>query len=487
MSRFFSRLLLVAAALPFGATAAVVARYTFEEGQNGATAVNAVTDSSGNSFHGVPVNRPIYTAVNQPNSSLGLRFNGSQRVVIAHRPQLELHKSFAVELSVFLDSCPGTGGRYDIVWQGDDRPGNDPVFIQADQDCRIRVAVTDDRPRTLSILSKTSLQPRVWYRLQALLDDDADALVLSINGVEEARIVTDMRATRTLDRTQNPSLVLGATSTGTGGFVGIIDDVAVRNDAAATGVPKLTKAVNAASFTEALTASSWVTLGGTDFSPVTREWTGADFQNGRLPTSLDGVSVSVNGRNAAVSYISGGQVNILTPNDDAVGPVEIVITTRTGTSRVIANLARHAPGFFMLTPPAGRSLERRYGVVTMVVDGASRLIGPPGYLPGVELLQAAPGDVITFWGTGFGPTDPVVPTDRAFAGAAPLRDAGAFQLRVGDIVAEKQFVGMVSNGLYQLNVVVPNLPSGEYRVLAEVGGTMSPPIWLAIGERTTAH
>ena len=59
MRRFLSRLVFVTAALPFGVTAAVVARYTFDDGQNGAMAVNPVIDSSGNAFHGTPINRPV--------------------------------------------------------------------------------------------------------------------------------------------------------------------------------------------------------------------------------------------------------------------------------------------------------------------------------------------------------------------------------------------------------------------------------------------
>jgi hypothetical protein len=278
MQRNVSQLFVIAASLAFNASAAVVVRYTFEEGQNGLAAVGAVTDSSGNAFHGMPINRPVYTAANQPNSSLGLRFSGSQRVVVAHRPQLALHKSFTIEASIFVESCPVADRPYQIVFQGDDRPGNDPIALGVDDTCRVRLLVTDNATGIgANITSRTVLQVRTWYRIQALLDDSADVLALSLNGVEEARAVTRVRADRALDLTRNAALVIGATSTGTQSFVGIIDDVLIRNDAAAAGVPRLTRTVNGASFTEGFTASSWVTLSGSDFSTVSREWSIAHF------------------------------------------------------------------------------------------------------------------------------------------------------------------------------------------------------------------
>jgi uncharacterized protein (TIGR03437 family) len=48
-------------------------------------------------------------------------------------------------------------------------------------------------------------------------------------------------------------------------------------------------------------------------------WQGSDFTNGQMPTQLDGVSVTVNGKPAYVYYISPTQVNILTPPDPMPG------------------------------------------------------------------------------------------------------------------------------------------------------------------------
>src|SRR5271155_2952913 len=50
-----------------------------------------------------------------------------------------------------------------------------------------------------------------------------------------------------------------------------------------------------------------------------RTWQASDFVNNQMPSKLDGVSVSVNGKSAYVCYISPTQVNILTPPDPMQG------------------------------------------------------------------------------------------------------------------------------------------------------------------------
>jgi uncharacterized protein (TIGR03437 family) len=74
-------------------------------------------------------------------------------------------------------------------------------------------------------------------------------------------------------------------------------------------------AANAEGGSPAIAANTWVTIAGANLAPVgdARIWQGSDFVNNQMPTSLDGVSVTVNGQPAYVYYISPTQVNILTP------------------------------------------------------------------------------------------------------------------------------------------------------------------------------
>ena len=55
---------------------------------------------------------------------------------------------------------------------------------------------------------------------------------------------------------------------------------------------------------------SWITIWGTNLSPVTDTWANA-ILNGQLPTKLDGVSVSVNGQLGYIDYVSSGQINLV--------------------------------------------------------------------------------------------------------------------------------------------------------------------------------
>jgi len=42
------------------------------------------------------------------------------------------------------------------------------------------------------------------------------------------------------------------------------------------------------------------------------------------------------------------------------------------------------------------------------------------------------------------------------------------------VKATVQFVGLVSNGLYQINAVIPGLPNGDQQVIATSNGVSSP-------------
>src|SRR5207248_2694722 len=52
--------------------------------------------------------------------------------------------------------------------------------------------------------------------------------------------------------------------------------------------------VNAASLTTAIAPGTWVSIFGSNLSATTRPWRDADFVGGKLPTVLDGVSVTIN-------------------------------------------------------------------------------------------------------------------------------------------------------------------------------------------------
>src|SRR5581483_2240510 len=84
---------------------------------------------------------------------------------------------------------------------------------------------------------------------------------------------------------------------------------------ASTNPATVTGAVNAGSFQPSFAAGTYLAIFGTGLSNTSRTWTPADFANGtNLPTSLDGVSVTVGGTPAYVEYVSPTQLNIVVPD-----------------------------------------------------------------------------------------------------------------------------------------------------------------------------
>ena len=88
---------------------------------------------------------------------------------------------------------------------------------------------------------------------------------------------------------------------------------------------------------------------------------------------------------------------------------------------------------------------------------------------------AKPGDVITLYSTGFGPTNPAVAPGALATGITPT--ASPVTVMIGNLQAEVLYAGLSPNsisGLYQINVRVPaSTPDGDIPVTASVGGAQS--------------
>jgi uncharacterized protein (TIGR03437 family) len=220
--------------------------------------------------------------------------------------------------------------------------------------------------------------------------------------------------------------------------------------------------VNGASFTAGIQSGSWVTIFGSELSSSTRIWNAqTEIVDGRLPTELDGVKVSIAGKPAAVYFISPTQLNVQAPNDIGTGNIPVEVITRGGTSETaMAEVRTAAPAFFLFDAES-----RRY-LAAVHADGT--LLGRTGLFQGLTTRPAKPGDVILLFGTGFGPTNPPVEAGRVFNSAAPLVTPPT--IRIGNVQASVQFAGLSGAGLYQFNVTVPDIPNGDQAVAAELPG-----------------
>lgn len=238
----------------------------------------------------------------------------------------------------------------------------------------------------------------------------------------------------------------------------------------ASGGPSIAAVVNGASFQEGFSPSSWVTIRGSRLAPRTRIWREEDIVNGQLPLELDGVRVNIGGRPAVIYYISPDQLNVLAPDDDSEGPVQVEVSTPEGRAVATAQRRRWSPGIF--TYQAGG----RVFVAAVHAGYPDRaklgiLVGPEGLIPGYPTLPLSPGDAVQIYLTGLGVnTEPRVPYQRVLDASAELRDD--LKLWIGGREATVLWKGLVAPGLYQINVLAaPDLPAGEHAVEVQVGGS----------------
>jgi uncharacterized protein (TIGR03437 family) len=236
----------------------------------------------------------------------------------------------------------------------------------------------------------------------------------------------------------------------------------------AATAPAITSVVNGAGFGPRISSGSWATILGTNLAATTDI---AQPSGTVLPTTLDGVSVTIDGQPAFVYYISPTQINVIVPDDPTNGGVGVQVTNQS----VVSNLATadkedFAPAMFLFTSTYPAAVH---------ADGS--YLGPPNLLSGVATRPALPGEIILLFGTGFGPTNPAVPAGQVASNATP--PAQLVTATVGGEPAEVHGY-LIYPGMYQFNLTVPqDMPSGNAALsLSVVGSATQPGLMLAIGQ-----
>ena len=223
--------------------------------------------------------------------------------------------------------------------------------------------------------------------------------------------------------------------------------------------------VDAAGGGKAIAPGTWVSIFGTLLSATTRTWRDADFQNGVLPTALDGVSVTIDGKPAAVAFVSPGQINVLAPDDSSTGLGPVQVKNALGTSDSVLALQQTAAPALFEFPGA------KYAAATHA-DG-SYLAGPALVQQGIPGTAAKVGETIVLYGTGFGATQPAISATAPVPAALPLARLQDLSVRIGGLDAAVAYAGLISPGVYQFNVVVPQVGGGDQSVVAELRGLLT--------------
>lgn len=220
-----------------------------------------------------------------------------------------------------------------------------------------------------------------------------------------------------------------------------------------------------------LQAGNWVVIKGTNLSNTARGWNTTESNASTFPTSMDGVSVTINGRNAYPWYISQGQLNVQAPTDAALGPVSVVVTNN-GLSSTSAT-AQYQPYSPALLQWNGGGFP--YALITRA-DGA--YIGNAAKMPGYPVVSAKANDILTLWVTGLGPTNPI--TTAGQQPTCPNSTCPATTqlptITVGGVPVTTVFVSILRYaGLYQVNIQLPaSLPTGDQPIKISMGSYTSP-------------
>lgn len=228
--------------------------------------------------------------------------------------------------------------------------------------------------------------------------------------------------------------------------------------------PVITSIVNGASFQAGLSPNSIYTIQGTNLSSTTDTWD-RFIVGGKLPTSLGGVIVTIGNIPAYLTYISPTQINFIAPDIGIIFSSAIVNNNGSSSAIFPIQATQYGPAFFSW--PGSQVVATRPDYTYAVKNGTF----------GTATIAAKPGDVLILWGTGFGPTTPltlpgsVVPSDRTYSAAtAPTVTINNVSATVLGAALAPGFVG-----LYQVAIQVPaSIPSGDWPIVASVGGVQSP-------------
>jgi uncharacterized protein (TIGR03437 family) len=211
-------------------------------------------------------------------------------------------------------------------------------------------------------------------------------------------------------------------------------------------------AANAASGTAKLSPGSLAAVYGTYFTSKTASAAAP------LPTTLGGVSVTVNGVAAPLLFVSPNQLNFQVPWETQTGTANVVVSqTGVASNSIGVAVAAAAPGLFLTS--AGTAVAQNY----------------PDYSANTVSNPIAAGGTVIAYLTGIGAVIPAV-ADGAATPASPVSNAALGCLATVGGAAAQVSVALTPGfvGLAQANVVVPaGLKSGANALIVICNGQAS--------------
>lgn len=239
-------------------------------------------------------------------------------------------------------------------------------------------------------------------------------------------------------------------------------------------------------------------ISGTGFAEMGEGTLGALGADGGLATNAGGVCVEVNQVRAPVLYADATSVFVQIPAETALGPAAVQVIGNCdpapdGPQEVRSNTAMFE--IASVQPVLLQVSESVQGAVAVHEDfslvasepeapAATEMStpaegDPPADASGPAMSPAVPGDVVTFFGTGFGSTDPALASGE-IPTLSHVLDAESVQLMLGETMVPDDhivFAGATPDvvGLYQLSAKIPDaMPAGDFAVSLMVDMQSSP-------------
>lgn len=215
--------------------------------------------------------------------------------------------------------------------------------------------------------------------------------------------------------------------------------------------PPAITSVNTAYGSTDISQNDFIEIHGTNLSAAT-------VGPASLTAQLGGVTVTVNGKQALLYYVSATQINALTPLDNTTGPVQVIVTNNGTPSVAFTATLRTISPAFLHFDAAGH-------ITATHADGS--FLGPTSIGPG--FAPAAPGETIVAYAVGFGlTTAPISGSTPPASGTLPTLPA----CQIGNAPATVLFAGINGfAGLFQFNLVVPaSTPNGDSPVSCTYNG-----------------
>jgi len=185
--------------------------------------------------------------------------------------------------------------------------------------------------------------------------------------------------------------------------------------------------------------------------------------NGSLPATCNGVSVTIGGKAAPLFSESAAVLSAQVPVDVALGSAQVVVSRVTGPGQNATSLPFNVT--LNATAPQLYSSVNNNIAFAQCFDGSGNPIGAAN--------PATPGEVVSCQGTGFGVTNPVVPSG-AVTPATPPAIAAPVTVSVGSQGATVKSATLVANtpgGAAQVTFQIPsNAAPGPIPIALSVGG-----------------